>query len=172
PAVTTEQPKPEMTGLVAREAGERQPEIPTAKPEKPAVALDEWDPMPIFRLPKGAYVDRDEHTRLLELYYDALHSKTEPKRVAAKSQLERTLTMADSGRSLLALFLLRKIEWMVRHPEAKPKLVAKRDQSQADYDYFAFALPVRSFDTTPQHGQESTNGRALQGGIWEGLPAC
>jgi hypothetical protein len=138
----------------------------------------------VFNLPRGAFLEREEQTRLLELFRTASDStKTDTQRRTAKTQLERTIPVPDAGRSLFALYLLAMLNWLERHPDEKPKTqpgeTAEQPtvESNPEYDAFAFSFSVnRMFQNLAEQerlfkARRQVKDYAEQGSIWDGLPA-
>lgn len=139
------------------------------------------DPIPIFNLPRGAYLERDEQTRLLNLFRIVADTgKSESERNGARIQLDRTLAMADAGRSMFALYLLAMLEWLERHPETIPQSLADNSpvmESDRDYEAFTLTFSVNQWlrqqaeDDRARRQIERANAETKGGGMWEGLPA-
>lgn len=155
-----------------------------APPNGPQSEATARDPRPVWNLPRGAVLDRDEQTRLLELFRTASDStKTEDKRRAAKAQLEKTVPVPDAGRSLFAVYLLALLVWLERHPEERigtlpgetPGLAAAPNP---EYDAFTFNFSVtRWFQNIAEQerilrARRQVKDYVEQGGMWDGLPKC
>jgi len=134
---------------------------------------------PIFTLPKGSFLSHDEQARLLDLFRTTVAtSKNETERRAARIQLEKVISMPDAARSLFAVYLLKMVEYLDKHPEEKPKtLPAPPTESNPEYDTFHFNFFVnRLFQNIAEQerifkAQRQVKDYAEQGGIWDGLPA-
>jgi hypothetical protein len=167
-----------------------EPVTSTTPAPAPSVGLTEHlqsrpmsaDPIPIFNLPRGAYLERDEQTRLVKLFHIvADKGKSESERNGARIQLDRTLAMADAGRSMFAIYLLAMLEWLERNPEQQiPNAMADNSPvMESDRDYEAFTLTFSVNQWLRQQAEEDRARRQIEranvenkgGGMWDGLPA-
>jgi hypothetical protein len=136
---------------------------------------------PIFTLPKGAFLDRDEQSLLLDFFQMALDStKTEIQRKAARSQLNRFLAEPSAARSMFAAYLLKMLDWLNQHPEEKHKALADKSpvtESNPDYELFTLNFSVNQWLRQQAEADkvrrqiDRANEETKGGGMWEGLPA-
>ncbi|SRR5229473_442203 len=150
---------------------------PTQLPATVPNRIEEGERKPIFTLPRGAILERDEQNRLLDLFrIVADTSKSETGRGAARNQLERVIPMPDAARSMFAVYLLKMLEYLDRHPEERPKTPPPSEQNP-EFELFRLNFSVsqwlRQQTETEKLRQQSerANRETADGGFWDKLPA-
>jgi len=155
------------------------PAVAAPVPPPAAVPSTAKDPRPVFNLPKGSVLDRDEQSRMLGLFtIVADTSKNETERRASRNQLERVIPMPDAARSMFAVYLLKMLDYLDKHPEERPKtLPAPQSEQNPEFELFRLNFSVSQWLRQQTEAEklrqqsERANRETADGGFWDKLPA-
>lgn len=155
--------------------------VPNRRDDRERKPMTATDPRPSWNFPKGAFLDRDEQSRLLELFRTALDStKTESQRRAARLQLEKVIPTPDAGRSTFAIYLLAMLDWLERHPEQKPTMLPGEQPAvrpNIEYELFSMNFSTQRYFATIAEQErlrklnQGVKNYVEQGSMWDGLPS-